>query len=43
LLIALAIGMGIEVHPVFFLLGLIIAIAAFTEAIVNAGLTHRHS
>jgi hypothetical protein len=43
LLIAIAIGLGIEVHPVFFLMALAIAIAALGEAIVNAALAHRHS
>jgi hypothetical protein len=44
LLIALAIGLGIAVHPVFLLAALMIAIAALVEAIVNAAgqLTHRH-
>jgi hypothetical protein len=44
LLIALAIGLGIAVHPVFLLAALLIAIAALVEAIVNAAgqLTHRH-
>ena len=44
LLIAFAIGLGIAMHPVFFLAALVIAIAAFVEAIVNAAgqLTHRH-
>jgi hypothetical protein len=43
LLIAFAIGLGIAVHPVFFLAALLVAIAAL-EAIVNAAgqLTHRH-
>jgi hypothetical protein len=45
LLIAFAIGLGIAVHPVFFLAALLIAMAALVEAIVNAAseLTHRHS
>jgi hypothetical protein len=44
LLIAFAIGLGIAVHPVFFLAALLIAIGALVEAIVNAAgqLTHRH-
>jgi hypothetical protein len=50
LLIALAIGLGIAVHEVFFLVGLVIAIAAFVQSVVNvvgepiarAKLTHRH-
>ena len=44
LLIAFAIGLGIAVHPVFFLAALLIAIAALAEAIINATgqLTHRH-
>ena len=44
LLVAFAIGFGIAVHPVFFLVALLIAIAAFVQTIVNAAghLTHRH-
>ena len=42
LLIAVAMGLGIEVHPVFFLVALVIGIGAFAEAIVNAGFAHRH-
>ena len=44
LLIAFAIGLGIAVHPVFFLVALLIAIAALIEGIINAAaeLTHRH-
>jgi ABC-type antimicrobial peptide transport system permease subunit len=44
LLIAFAIGLGIAVHPVFFLAALLIAMAALVEAIINAAgqLTHRH-
>jgi hypothetical protein len=44
LLIAFAIGLGMAVHPVFFLAALLVAIAALVEAIVNAAgqLTHRH-
>lgn len=43
--VAFAIGFGIAVHPVFFLVALMIAIAALVQAIVNAAghLTHRHS
>ena len=36
LLVAFAIGFGIAVHPVFFLIALLIAIAALAQAIVNA-------
>jgi hypothetical protein len=44
LLIGFAIGLGIAMHPVFFLAALLVAIAALTEAIINATgqLTHRH-
>ena len=44
LLIAIAIGLGIAVHPVFFLAGLLISIAALVQSLVNAAghLTHRH-
>ena len=44
LLIALAIGLGIAVHPVFFFAALLIAVAALIQSIVNAAghLTHRH-
>ena len=44
LLIAFAIGLGMAVHPVFFLAALLLAIAALVEAIVNTAgqLTHRH-
>ena len=44
LLIGFAIGLGIAVHPVFFLAALLLAIAALVEAVVNAAgqLTHRH-
>jgi hypothetical protein len=42
LLIALAIWLGIEIHPVFFLVALMIAIGAFAEAIVNIAVTHRN-
>lgn len=44
LLIAFAIGLGIAVHPVFFLAALLMTVVVLTEAIVNATgqLTHRH-
>jgi hypothetical protein len=44
LLIAFAIGFGIAVHPVFFLAGFLLAVAALVEIIINAAgqLTHRH-
>ena len=44
LLIALAIGLGIAVHPVFFFAALLIAIAALIQSLVNTAghLTHRH-
>lgn len=44
LLIAFAIGLGIAVHPVFFLAALLMAIAAVIEGVINAAaeLTHRH-
>jgi hypothetical protein len=44
LLIAFAIGFGIAVHPMFFLVASLIATAAFVEAIINTAgqLTHRH-
>ena len=44
LLIAFAIGLGIAVHPVFFLAALLIAIAALIQSLVNAAgdLKHRH-
>jgi hypothetical protein len=44
LLVAFAIGLGIAVHPVFFLAALLIAIAALLESVVNAvgDLMHRH-
>ena len=44
LLIAFATGLGIAVHPAFFLAALLLAIAGLTEAIINATgqLTHRH-
>jgi hypothetical protein len=45
LLIAFGIGLGVAVHPVFFLAALLIAIAAFIQSLVNTAghLTHRHS
>lgn len=44
LLIAVAIGLGITLHPVFFLAALLIAPAALVQAVINAAgyLTHRH-
>ena len=44
LLIAFAIGLGIAVHPVFFLAALLMAVVVLAEAIINATgqLTHRH-
>lgn len=44
LVIALAIGLGILVHPVFFLAALLIAVAALIQSLVNAAghVTHRH-
>ena len=44
LLIALGIGLGIAVHPVFFLAALLIAIATLVQTIVNTAghLTRRH-
>jgi hypothetical protein len=44
LLIAFAIGFGIAVHPVFFLVALLIAVAALIQSLINAAghLTHRH-
>jgi len=44
LLIAFAIGLGIAVHPVFFLAALLIAVLGLIEAIVNATVevTHGH-
>lgn len=43
-LIAFAIGLGIAIHPVFFLAALLIAIAALIQSLFNAAghLTHRH-
>ena len=45
LLIALGIGLGIAVHPVFFLAASLVAIAALIQSLVNAAghLRHRHS
>ena len=40
LLIALAIGLGIEIHPLFFLVALVIAIGAFAESIINAAFAY---
>jgi hypothetical protein len=50
LLIALAIGLGIAVHEVFFLIALAIAIAALVQSVAHDGSeniactkwTHRH-
>jgi hypothetical protein len=44
LLVALGIGFGIAVHPVFFFAALLIAIAALIQSLVDAAghLTHRH-
>ena len=44
LLAAFAIGLGLAVHPVFFVAALVIAIAALIQSLVNAvgHLTHRH-
>jgi hypothetical protein len=44
LLVGFAIGLGIAVHPVFFLAALLIAIAALIQTLVDAAghLTHRH-
>jgi len=44
LLVGLAIGLGIAVHPVFFLAALLIAISAIIQSLVHAAghLTHRH-
>jgi len=45
LLIAFAIGLGIALHPVFFLAALLMALVVLAEAIIDATgqLTHRHS
>jgi hypothetical protein len=44
LLAAFAIGLGIAVHPIFFLAALPIAIAELIQSLINAAghLTHRH-
>ena len=44
LLIALAIGMGIAVHPVFFVAALLLAVGVLIQSVVTAAghLTHRH-
>ncbi len=44
LLVGLAIGLGIAVHPTFFLAALLIAISAIIQSLVTAAghLTHRH-
>ena len=44
LLAAFAIGLGIVIHPVFFLATLLIAVAALIQSLANAmsHLTHRH-
>jgi len=44
LLIALGVGLGIAVHPVFFVATMLIAIAALIQSLINAAghLTHRH-
>jgi hypothetical protein len=44
LLIALAIGLGVTVHPVFFLAALLLAVGALIQSLVNVTghLTHRH-
>lgn len=44
LLIALGLGLGIVVHPVFFLAALFIAFAALIQSLINGAdqLTHRH-
>ena len=41
LLIAVAIGLGIEVNLVFFLVALVIVIAAMGEAIISAAFGYR--
>ncbi len=45
LLIAFAIGLGIALHPVFFLAALLMALVVLAEAIINVTgqLTHQHS
>ena len=42
LLIALAIMLGILIHKVFFLIGFLIAIIAFGEAVFHALESHSH-
>ena len=44
LLIGFAIGLGIAVHPVFFLAALLMVVAALIQSLVNAAgdLKHRH-
>lgn len=44
LLIALGIGLGITVHPVFFFAAFVIAVSALIQSVVNASghLKHRH-
>jgi uncharacterized membrane protein YraQ (UPF0718 family) len=44
LLVALAIGLGITVHPVFFLAALLVGIASLIQSVVNAAghLRHQH-
>lgn len=44
LLIAFAIGFGTAVHPVFFLVALLVAMAALIQSVLNAAghLKHRH-
>jgi hypothetical protein len=44
LLAAFATGLGIAVHPVFFVAALVIAITVLIQSLVNAvgHLTHRH-
>ena len=44
LLIAVGIGLGIAVHPVFFLAALLIALAALIQSLINAAghVRHRH-
>lgn len=42
LLITLGIGLGIGVHPVFFLAALLIALAALIQSLINAAGQVRH-
>jgi hypothetical protein len=42
LLIALAIGLAIAVHPVFLVIGFIITIAVLIEAVLNGVGEHAH-